>query len=79
MAHFFPGWYDETSLETFENNIPEQVFLDVTSITISEFKFLRDGGDYEDENGEKKHYEGHLFDSVVFNLLHISFTERSSI
>lgn len=57
----------ETSLETFESNIPEQVFLDVTSITVNEFKFLRDGGDYNDENGEKKHYDGHLFDSVVFN------------
>lgn len=57
----------ETSLETFERNIPEQVFVDVTSISISEFKFLRDGGNYVDENGEEKHYEGHLFDAVVFN------------
>ena len=57
----------ETTLETFEDNIPEEVFLDVTSITIKEFRFLRDGGDYDDENGEKKHYDGHLFDSVVFN------------
>ena len=58
---------DKTTLETFEVNIPEMVFLAVTSITINEFKFLRDGGDYDDENGEKKHYDGHLFDSVVFN------------
>ena len=59
---------DKTSLETFEKDIPGNVFLEVTSITADEFKFLRDGGDYTDENdGKKKHYEGHLFDSVVFN------------
>ena len=57
-----------TTLETFERDIPGNVFLEVTSITIDEFKFLRDGGDYTDEaDGKKKHYEGHLFDSVVFN------------
>ena len=59
---------EETTLETFERDIPGNVFLEVTSITIDEFKFLRDGGDYTDEaDGKKKHYEGHLFDSVVFN------------
>ncbi len=58
---------ENTTLETFESSIPESVFVDVTSITIDEFRFLRDGGDYNDENGEVKHYEGHLFDSVVFN------------
>ena len=58
---------DETTLETFELNIPESVFEAVTSITVQEFKFLRDGGDYDDENGAIKHYEGHLFDPVVFN------------
>ena len=57
----------ETTLDTFELNIPEDVFKDVTSISIKEFRFLRDGGYYDDENGVKKHYEGHLFDSVVFN------------
>ena len=59
---------DNTTLETFERDIPGNVFLEVTSITVDEFKFLRDGGDYTDENdGKKKHYDGHLFDSVVFN------------
>lgn len=28
---------------------------------------LRDGGDYVSETGEEKHYDGHLFDEVVFN------------
>lgn len=66
----------DTTLATFENGIPDKVFSDVTSITIAEFRFLRDGGDYyeRDDNGNelrdeayKKHYEGHLFDEVVFN------------
>ncbi|MCF0221918.1 MAG: hypothetical protein HUK19_06465 [Fibrobacter sp.] len=58
---------DNTTLETFERDIPGNVFLEVTSITVDEFKFLRDGGDYTDSEGKRKHYEGHLFDSVVFN------------
>ena len=58
---------DNTTLETFERDIPGNVFLEVTSITIDEFKFLRDGGDYTDSDGKRKHYNGHLFDSVVFN------------
>lgn len=59
---------NQTSLETFEKNIPNEVFKEVTSISIDEFKFLRDGGDYKDAaSGEMKHYDGHLFDAVVFN------------
>lgn len=58
---------DKTTLETFERDIPGNVFLEVTSITVDEFKFLRDGGDYTDSDGKRKHYNGHLFDSVVFN------------
>lgn len=56
----------ETTLENFEQSIPPEVFKAVTSITVEEFRFLRDGGDYE-EDGVTKHYAGHLFDSVVFN------------
>lgn len=48
--------------------IPADVFQDVTSITVDEFRFLRDGGDYTDgETGEVKRFVGHLFDEVVFN------------
>ncbi len=55
-----------TTLANFDSIIPDDVFEEVTSISIKEFKFLRDGGTYE-ENGETKYYEGHLFDEVVFN------------
>lgn len=59
---------DDTTLENFDKIIPDEVFKDVTSISLDEFRFLRDGGDYTDEEtGETKHFDGHLFDPVVFN------------
>lgn len=59
---------DDTTLENFDQIIPNKVFKDVTSISLDEFRFLRDGDDYTDEEtGETKHFDGHLFDPVVFN------------
>ena len=59
---------NDTTLENFDKIIPDEVFKDVTSISLGDFRFLRDGGDYTDEEtGETKHFDGHLFDPVVFN------------
>lgn len=59
---------DETTLSTFDMIIPDEVFVEVTSITLDQFRLLRDGGSYTDaETGEEKHYSGKLFDPVVFN------------
>lgn len=58
---------DSTTLETFEQDIPEDVFLDVTSITIKEFVFLRDGGEWENDDGTKETFDGHIFEPTVFN------------
>lgn len=59
---------DNTTLETFDLIIPEQVFIDVTSITLEQFRFLRDGGDYpNEETGATEHFDGRLFDPIVFN------------
>lgn len=59
---------EETCLENFDKIIPDEVFKEVTSITLDEFRFLRDGGDYVDsETGDTKHFDGHLFDPIVFN------------
>lgn len=59
---------DETTLENFDTVIPDAVFKEVTTISLKEFRFLRDGGDYTDEEtGETKHFNGHLFDPVVFD------------
>lgn len=55
------------TLQNFDAYTEGDVFLEVTGITVEDFRFLRDGGDYTDENGETRHFEGHLFDEVVFN------------
>ena len=54
------------TLDNFDKNIEDEVFKEVTSITLEEFRFLRDGGSYT-EDGEEKHFGGHLFDEVVFD------------
>ncbi len=59
---------DNTTLANFDAIIPDEVFKEVTSISLDEFRFLRDGGSYTDtETGEEKFYQGKLFDPVVFD------------
>ena len=59
---------DTVTLATFDAVIPNPVFLEVTSITLDQFRFLRDGGKYKDaETGEEKEFAGNLFDPVVFD------------
>ena len=59
---------DKVTLITFDQIIPDMVFREVTSISLEQFRFLRDGGDYVDnETGEVKHFDGHLFEPVVFD------------
>ena len=59
---------DNTTLANFDVIIPDEVFKEVTSISLDEFRFLRDGGSYNDaETGEEKFYQGKLFDPVVFD------------
>jgi hypothetical protein len=74
---------EKTTLANFDSLVPEDVFWEVTvnpqsgkGVTLEQFRMLRDGGDYyqKDEKGNeirdeahKKHFEGHLFDEVVFN------------
>lgn len=59
---------EETTLQNFDNSIPDNVFLEVTSVTKEQFRLLRDGGEFvNEETGEKEHSAGHFFDEVVFN------------
>jgi hypothetical protein len=59
---------NEVTLENFDKIIPDDVFVEVTSITLEQFRFLRDGGDYVDQaTGETKHFNGKLFEPIVFN------------
>ncbi len=65
---------ENTTLENFDTLVPEEVFWEVTvnpqngtGVSLEQFRLLRDGGDYTAENGGTKHFDGHLFDEVVFN------------
>lgn len=57
----------DITLATFDSIIPDEVFKEVTSITLDEFRQLRDGFDYIDSDGNQQHFEGHVFDEVVFD------------
>ncbi|EGP5491476.1 DEAD/DEAH box helicase family protein [Enterococcus faecium] len=56
----------ELTLANFDEYTPDDVFIEVTGISTDQFRFLRDGGEYE-ENGQTHHFSGKLFDEVVFN------------
>lgn len=59
---------NEVTLENFDQIIPDEVFAEVTSITLDQFRFLRDGGDYINaETGEAEHFNGNIFEPIVFN------------
>ncbi|MGN1163112.1 MAG: DEAD/DEAH box helicase family protein [Christensenellales bacterium] len=67
IPSFLMAYGDEnTTLENFDNIIPDEVFKEVTSISLDDFRKLRDGFDFIDENGGRNHYNG-FFDSIVFN------------
>ena len=68
---------ENTTLSVFDTTVPSEVFYEVTSITTDEFRFLRDGGDYTNkETGEVEHFDGNLFDPVVFDDAVAQFIER---
>lgn len=53
---------ENLTLANFDEYTEDDVFLEVTGITIADFRFLRDGGAYTDpETGESRYFEGHLF------------------
>lgn len=62
----------ETTLANFDKHIDPATFEELTSITLDEFRQLRDGFEYVDEKGEKKSFSG-LFNEVVFNASVIEF------
>ncbi len=69
IPSFLMAYGDEhVTLRSFDRIIPENVFFEVTSITLEQFRFLRDGGPYINaRTGEKEHFAGHLFDPIVFD------------
>lgn len=76
IPSFIMAYGDEgLTLQNFDHYTPEDVFKEVTGITIDQFRFLRDGGEY-DENGETKHFKGHLFNEIVFNESVLEFLRK---
>ena len=69
IPSFLMAYGDDTvTLATFDEKVPGKVFKEVTSITIEEFRQLRDGGTWRDpETGEEKAYKSSFFDPVVFD------------
>lgn len=48
----------DLNLDNFDTYVPEDVFQEVTGITVDQFRYLRDGGDG---------FAGHLFDKPTFD------------
>lgn len=69
IPSFLMGYGNEqTTLQNFDEDIPDSVFLEVTSVTKEQFHLLRDGGDFlNPATGATVHSPGHFFDEVVFN------------
>mgnify|MGYP003305029078 FL=1 len=55
------------TLENFDKFVDNDVFKEVTGINLAQFRLLRDGGDYTDAEGDIQHFDGHVFDELVFN------------
>lgn len=66
---FLMAYGDENvTLASFDRIIPDDVFQEVTSISLEQFRFLRDGGTYRDaETGVERTFPGRLFNESVFN------------
>lgn len=68
IPSFIMAYGDENlRLSNFDAYTEENVFKEVTGISLDDFRFLRDGGDYVDDTGVTRHFSGHLFDETVFN------------
>ncbi|MCD8048576.1 MAG: DEAD/DEAH box helicase family protein [Clostridia bacterium] len=83
---FLMAYGDEnTTLSNFDTLVPEDVFWEVTvnpqngkGVTLDQFRMMRDGKDYTNDAGDKKHFDGHLFDEVVFNDAVAEFMKKRS-
>lgn len=80
IPSFIMAYGDENlTLQNFDDYTEDDVFKEVTGISEDQFRFLRDGGDYVDaDTNEKKHFDGHLFDEVVFNDSIQQFLEKKN-
>lgn len=79
IPSFIMAYGDEDlNLMNFDEYVSDEVFYDVTGVTLEEFIFLRDGGTYIDDEGEEQHFNGNLFNEVVFNESILEFLRKKS-
>lgn len=65
------------TIDNFDEIVPADVFEEVTSTTLDNFRLLRDGGDVKNpETGEIEHFKGGIFDPVIFNQSVIEFMKK---
>ena len=57
---------ETTNLANFDEHVDGQTFKELTGITLNEFRMLRDGFDYIDEEGNNRKQAG-VFNELVFN------------
>ncbi len=62
-------------LSNFDDYTPDDVFEEITGITESEFRFLRDGGEVTEEDGTVTKIPG-LFDEAVFDQAMQEFLDK---
>lgn len=56
------------TLANFDTIVPAEVFKEVTSTSLEDFRPLRDGGDVKNpDTGQMEHFEGGIFDGTVFD------------
>lgn len=69
IPSFIMAYGDENlTLKNFDEYTEEDVFEEVTGITLDNFRLLRDGGYYlNEESGAEEYFKGQLFDETVFN------------
>ena len=65
------------TIDNFDDVITDEDFQDLTNITKEEFAQLRDGFDYDDENGVRRHFDG-VFDKYCFNAAIAEFVEKKN-
>ncbi len=79
IPSFIMAYGDEDlNLMNFDEYVSDEVFYDVTGVTLEEFIFLRDGGMYIDDEGEEQQFSGNLFNEVVFNESILEFLRKKS-
>ena len=65
------------TIDNFDEIVPADVFEEVTSTTLENFRLLRDGGyTKNEETGEMEYFKGGIFDPVIFNQSVIEFMKK---